>query len=252
MGQWHSNTERCNSDFNGTSASAANVWADNDFNAASLHGKSSNNSEGNAKAFNIYLAQAAKAGDTITLALAGDVASQFKTNINGAVITLAKGQVSVSLSLDQQGDITADKIGNISASYAGTGQNSQTAQSNTWALTLKDAGEVDNTSNDDFLVKKDKHTGSLLCSHAVHCYKFRILTRTYPMGKSSIRYRKMACHARNMCPCALQTSSRRGSKNTIDSIAACAHKQGARGIFDSKNQLRSRQNQLCLPGEAYA
>ena len=92
----------------------------------------------------------------------------------------------------------------------------------------------------------------------VWSYKFRSCLRPYLLGKSLIRYRKKACHARNICPCALHTSSLRGSKNTINSIAACADKQGTRRIFDSKNQRQSRQsrqsrqNQSCLPGEACA
>ena len=43
-------------------ASKPNVWADNNFNATSLDGKSSNVNEGAGKSFNIYLAQGAKAG----------------------------------------------------------------------------------------------------------------------------------------------------------------------------------------------
>ncbi len=145
-------------------ASKPNVWADNNFNSASLDGKSSNVSEGTGKAFNIYLAQGAKAGDTITLSLDGDVAAELKAKINGAivdadgaVVTLTEGQTSVSFTLLQDEEITDDMVGNISASYEGE---DDSVESNTWALTLKDAGEVDNTFNGDFLVKTETNIGA--------------------------------------------------------------------------------------------
>ena len=60
--------------------------------------------------------------------------------------TLAEGQTSVSFSLVGDGEITADLAGSISASYAGTDpNNSQTAESNTWALSLQDTGEITRT-----------------------------------------------------------------------------------------------------------
>ncbi len=80
--------------------------------------------------------------------LDGALASEFKAridgvivNADGAVITLTEGQTSVSFSLLEDGEITADMAGSISASYAGTDpNNSQTAESNTWALSLQDTG----------------------------------------------------------------------------------------------------------------
>ena len=50
---------------------SSNVWQDYDFNASSLNGKSSNIIEGTGKTFTVFLNAAAKAGDTIKLALAG-------------------------------------------------------------------------------------------------------------------------------------------------------------------------------------
>jgi Ca2+-binding RTX toxin-like protein len=138
-------------------ASTSNVWADNTFKASSLDGQSSDVVEANGKSFNIYLAQAAHAGDTLTLSLDGALASEFKARIDGvivdadgAVITLAEGQTSVSFSLLEDGEITADMAGSISASYAGTDpNNSQTAESNTWALNLQDTGEIARTYTGD-------------------------------------------------------------------------------------------------------
>ena len=56
--------------------------------------------------------------------------------------TLAEGQTSVSFSLLEDGEITADLAGNISASYQGT---AEPADSNVWALSLQDTGEIGKT-----------------------------------------------------------------------------------------------------------
>jgi hypothetical protein len=134
-------------------ASTPNVWADNTFKASSLDGQSSEVVEANGKSFNIYLAQAAHAGDTITLSLDGALASEFKARIDGvivdadgAVITLAEGQTSVSFSLLEDGEITADMAGSISASYQSL---EETADSNVWALNLIDTGEITRTYTGD-------------------------------------------------------------------------------------------------------
>jgi RTX calcium-binding nonapeptide repeat (4 copies) len=80
-------------------AKTPNVWSDVDFEAASLQGKSSSVNEGNGTSFNVDLALAAHAGDTLTLTLNGPLADKLKimqngslTAANGAVITLAEGQ----------------------------------------------------------------------------------------------------------------------------------------------------------------
>ena len=113
--------------------------------------------EGGGKSFSIYLAQAAHAGDKLTLAVAGGVSGNFKAILgdstvaaNGAVITLAEGQTQVSFALVQDGEVSEDLQGALSVRYQGKEQ----ASSNSWALTLRDAGESDNTLNGDFLVKK--------------------------------------------------------------------------------------------------
>ena len=144
-------------------ASTSNVWSDNTFKASSLEGQSSEVVEANGKSFNIYLAQAAHAGDTLTLSLDGALASEFKARIDGvvvdadgAVITLAEGQTSVSFALLEDGEITADMVGSISASYLSP---DATADSNVWALSLQDTGEAETTFNGDFLVKTETHNG---------------------------------------------------------------------------------------------
>ena len=165
---------------------------------------------------------------------------------NGAVITLTEGKVMVSLSLDQQGDITADKIGNISASYAGTGPNSQTATSTSWALTLKDTGEADNTFNGDFLVRTEKLTGGLLCSQVARHYKFRSCLRPYLLGKSPIRCPKTTQKASHHT----YTTCQREKAITPDSGAACAHIDWATGRFKSENIQKTRRNQALLHAKA--
>ena len=55
-----------------------------------------------------------------------------------------------AFSLLEDAEITADMAGSISASYAGTDpNNSQTAESNTWALSLQDTGEIARTYTGD-------------------------------------------------------------------------------------------------------
>ena len=152
----------------------------------------------------------------------------------------------VSLSLDQQGEITADKIGNISARYAGTGQNSQTATSNSWALTLKDTGEADNTFKGDFLVRTEKLTGGLLCDRASRHYKFRSFMRTHLTGKSPIRCTKTTQKASHHT----YTTCQREKAITPDSGAACAHIDWATGRFKSENIQKTRRNQALLHAKA--
>ena len=136
-------------------ATTANVWSDNNFDEASLEGKSSTINESVGKLFNIYLSTAAKAGETITLALT-DLADKFKAVLgdstvaaNGAVITLAEGQTVVSFALVQEGEVTTEGTSSLSVSYQSTDESAQTATSNSWALNLKDGGEIANTYNGD-------------------------------------------------------------------------------------------------------
>ncbi|MDO9198669.1 calcium-binding protein [Rhodoferax sp.] len=136
----------------------SNVWSDLNFDPGSLAGQQSNIVEGTGKTFTLYLNQAAKAGETLTLALSG-LADKFKAilgdsvvDANGAVITLAEGQTQVSFALVQEGEVTADASLQLSASYAGI---DQSATSNAWGVTLSDAGDPDNTYNGDYLVSTE-------------------------------------------------------------------------------------------------
>ena len=145
---------------NGTTvgAATANVWADVNFNAASLAGKQSDIVEGTGKSFTLNLNQGAKAGDTLTLALSS-LADKFKAilgdsvvDANGAVITLAEGQTQVSFALIQStGSVSADASGALTATYAGTdaGGASSSATSNAWAINLKDTGPITSTRSGD-------------------------------------------------------------------------------------------------------
>jgi RTX calcium-binding nonapeptide repeat (4 copies) len=111
-------------------ASTANVYADLSFTDAQLAGKSSSINEGGGKSFTVYLNQGAKAGDTITLAVAGALAGQVNAVLgdttvaaNGAVITLREGDTFATFALVSDNAIEADQMGQLSASYAGTGAN---------------------------------------------------------------------------------------------------------------------------------
>lgn len=135
------------------------------FNVGSVSGSSSL-AEGAGKAFTIYLNYAAGPGGKIILAVAGALASSLKAilgdstvDANGAEITLTEGQTFVSFSLVSDSEISADQLGSISAQYQtvstqsnGSGGNSPVS-SNSWGLTLKDAGEQDNTLRGDYRVK---------------------------------------------------------------------------------------------------
>ncbi|MHB1198401.1 MAG: putative Ig domain-containing protein [Polaromonas sp.] len=125
----------------------SNVWGDLSFDPASLTGASAI-TEGNGKTFILYLNQAAKAGEIITLALSG-LADKFKAilgdsivDANGAVITLAEGQTQVSFALVQQGEVSADASAYLSASYTGA---DGSATSNAWGVNLSDAGAIAQT-----------------------------------------------------------------------------------------------------------
>jgi len=128
-----------------------NPFADANFNPAAVNGASQIN-EGGSSFYTVYLNVAAKANETITLALAG-LADKFKAilgdttvDAKGAVIILAEGQTQVSFSLVQEGEVTADASTQLSVTYQGE---SQSAASNNWGITLKDAGEAANTYTGD-------------------------------------------------------------------------------------------------------
>ncbi len=132
-------------------STGGNPFADFNFNAAAVTGTSAI-VEGTGTAYTLFLNVAAKANETITLALSS-LADKFKAilgdsivDANGAVITLAEGQTQVSFALVQQGDVSEDASMNLSASYAGANGN---ATSNAWGVNLTDAGPVSQTANGD-------------------------------------------------------------------------------------------------------
>lgn len=129
-----------------------NFWSDINASLTSLEGQASSIAEGTGKTFTVYLNAAAKANDTITLAL-GDLADKFKAILgdttvaaDGAVITLAEGQTQVSFALVQEGEVTTDGSAGLSVSYQGE---DSAAESNTFTLNLQDTGEIGRTYNGD-------------------------------------------------------------------------------------------------------
>ena len=129
----------------------SNPFVDFNFTPALLTGTSAV-VEGAGKTYTLFLNVAAKAGETITLALSS-LADKFKAilgdsvvDADGAVITLAEGQTQVSFALVQQGEVAADGSLQLSATYAGT---DQSVSSNAWSINLQDAGEISQTMNGD-------------------------------------------------------------------------------------------------------
>lgn len=128
-----------------------NPFQDPDFDPSTLEG-SVDIAEGAGLGFTFYLDRAAEDGDTLTVSLTG-LGSKFQLVLgsdtvspNGAVIALAKGQTEVHVAFVQEGDVTADETGTLSFSYAGSGA---TAQSNDYAINLKDKGEEVQTLTGD-------------------------------------------------------------------------------------------------------
>jgi hypothetical protein len=148
----------------GQSECAANVYAGVNVDAAQLQGKASTFTEGASKSFTVYLNKGAKAGETFVLnAMAGlkAILGDETVDANGAVINLREGQTQVSFALVSDSAIEADQSGSICVSYQGTGANAQSATSNSWAITVKDAGEPDNAEHPlegDYLVKTETYT----------------------------------------------------------------------------------------------
>ncbi|MDP3230220.1 MAG: calcium-binding protein, partial [Acidovorax sp.] len=129
----------------------ANPFADVNFNPATVSG-ASHVVEAGGSSYTVYFNQAAKAGDTITLALSG-LAEKFKVALggnkidaHGAEIILSEGQTYVSFSLTQEGEVTEDASAGLSVTYQGA---SQSATSNNWGINLTDAGEATRTYTGD-------------------------------------------------------------------------------------------------------
>lgn len=127
---------------------SANVMQDPDFVSSSLGTLQGNLVEGAGKTYVVYLGAAAKAGDTLTLSASGEgaagcevVLGDITAPADGAVISLIEGQTMAAFSLVQGGGLEGDQAVSLSVSYQGQ---EHTATSNTWAVTLKDAGETAN------------------------------------------------------------------------------------------------------------
>jgi Ca2+-binding RTX toxin-like protein len=143
---------------NGTTqgASTANVVADRNFKTSSLEGKETKLNEGTGAGFTVSLAVGAKAGDTVTLAVNGALSGKLKARVNGALvdasgatITLKEGQTLASFDVVNDSAIDADIAGGLSATYSGA----ESATSNNWNVTVKDAGETTATFEGDYNVK---------------------------------------------------------------------------------------------------
>ena len=77
------------------------------------------------------------------------------------VAALREGQTQLSFALVSDSPIDADQSGSLSVNYQGTGANAQSATSNSWAITVTDAGEPDNVEHPlegDYLVKTETYT----------------------------------------------------------------------------------------------
>jgi Ca2+-binding RTX toxin-like protein len=127
---------------------SSNRFKDTSFNPSTVTGTSLIK-QGGGSFYSIFLNMAAKAGDTLTLALSA-LADKFQVNMgdimvdaNGAVITLAEGQDTVTFSLIQKGDVTADATALLSANYQGI--DGQTGTTNNWTIDLRDIGETTKT-----------------------------------------------------------------------------------------------------------
>ncbi|MBK8071915.1 MAG: putative Ig domain-containing protein [Ramlibacter sp.] len=108
--------------------------------------------EGAGQGLVVWFSQAAKAGQSLVLNLAGTAGEGLKALIggqavaaNGATITLTEGQTSVRVALVSDAPIEADAVGNLSVTLQGGGEGEsggQSQSSNNLALTLKDGGEI--------------------------------------------------------------------------------------------------------------
>ncbi len=140
---------------------SGNYWSVPGATLDSLSGKTVTVAEGGGTSFGLNLSSGAKANDTITLSFAGAngkvILGDTTVDANGAVITLTEGQTQARFSLVHDGELDADAVASLSATYNSSGTS---ATSNTWAVTLRDSGEADNTFNGDYVVVTEKHTGA--------------------------------------------------------------------------------------------
>ncbi|WP_187363406.1 putative Ig domain-containing protein [Massilia frigida] len=129
-----------------------NLWRQPTFDPGSLAGASVDVVEGTGRTFTVYLNQAAKAGQSVTLNIggAGDTLKAILGDItvpaSGAVIPLVEGQTQVSFALVQDGALSADLNATVMAMVTGK---DGTATTNTFNLALKDSGELTRTYKGD-------------------------------------------------------------------------------------------------------
>lgn len=110
--------------------------------------------EGGGRSITVYLSQAARSGQTLSLAL-GDLAGKGikvttgdrTVDADGAILSLAEGQTQVSFALTQQGGLDADVAGSLSVTYHGA--DGQIATSNSWGLDLKNQEDPPNVLSGD-------------------------------------------------------------------------------------------------------
>ncbi len=140
---------------------SGNFWAVAGASLDNLNGKTAPITEGGGTSFNACLSSGAKAGDTITMSFSGAgnckiILGDTTVDANGAVIILVEGQTQVRFSLVHDGNLDADAVASLSATYNSSGTS---ATSNTWAINLKDSGKADNTFNGDYVARAETNTG---------------------------------------------------------------------------------------------
>jgi VCBS repeat-containing protein len=148
-----------------------NFWQDANASLSQLGGLSATLREGGGAGFTVSLSQAARAGDVLTLNLAGLAGQGVQALIDGAAVNaagariqLTEGQTQVSFALLQAGGLSADAAGALSVSFSGAGQ-AASSTSNSYALTLKNELDAETTLTGDYKVKVE-HNGS----HPIYRY----------------------------------------------------------------------------------
>ncbi|UOD30684.1 putative Ig domain-containing protein [Massilia violaceinigra] len=127
-----------------------NVWNQPGFDG-SLSG-STELVEGTGRTFTLYLNQAAKAGQTVTLKIGGTgdslkaILGDITVPASGALIALVEGQTQVSFALVQEGPLSADASATVGASVSGKDGPITT---NTFNLVLKNSAEFTRTLRGD-------------------------------------------------------------------------------------------------------
>lgn len=133
---------------------SSNPYSELDYTAAT---GASTLTEGGGQVYTIYLDQAARTGDKLILFVTGQpgiftaTLGDVTVEAHGATINLVEGQTQVSFMLHQVGDISTDFNAELSANYqsADSDGQSQTTNSNTWIITVNNAGDAGRTFSGD-------------------------------------------------------------------------------------------------------